>query len=330
MRLSAPTQSLDRISARGLLIVAAQSVAARDDKAYRFYEDAVARFEKNDTAGAIIQLKNALQENPSMLAAQTLLGRAYLASGQPQAAQESLERAVRLGVHPSEVAAPLAQAMLEQGKDKEVLARFAPESASPDQRADILVLRGRAYKQLNDLQSARRAFEEARTLKPQYFPALQSLVELSIQQGRLSDAIKLSNEGIQLAPSNSKTWFLKGFTSEVAGDAAAAIAEYGRAVELDPADHDARRARASLLLAQNRISEAGADVEQLTRDDLKDTRTLYLRATYFSKKGDEKAAREAMTEITQSARSDQGRRAATQCPLPPADWSASVSAPGRH
>jgi putative PEP-CTERM system TPR-repeat lipoprotein len=269
------------------------------DKASRYYEDAVARLDKKDTGGAIVQLKNALQQDPNMLAAQMLLGRAYLDSAQPQAAQESFEKAIRLGVHPSEVAVPLAQAMLEQGQEKEMLARFPPESARPDQRAEMLVLRGHAYKLSDDVRSAFRSFEDARAADPKYFPALRSLIELYIQEGGVAEASKLSSEGVRLAPSDSKAWFLKGLTSQSAGDVPSAIAEYGRAVEANPADYDARRARASLLLALNRDKDAIADIDQLTRDNGKDPRTLYLRATYLSRKGDRKGEREALTEITQ-------------------------------
>ncbi len=283
-----------------ILLNPARSSIAADDKASRYYEDAVARLDKNDTAGAIVQLKNALQQNPNMLAAQTLLGRAYLEGAQPQAAQEAFEKAVRLGVHPSEVAVPLAQAMLEQGQDKEMLARFPPESARPDQRAEMLVLRAHAYRQLDDLRSAARSLEDARAADPKYFPALRSLIELYIEQGRLAEATKLASEGVRVAPSDSKAWFLKGLTSQSSGDVPSAVVEYGKAVEANPADYDARRARASWLLGQNRDKEAAADIDQLTRDDPKDPRTLYLRAVYLSRKGDRKGEREALTEITQA------------------------------
>ena len=62
------------LTAAGFAIGASFPAFAVDAEGARYYEDALARYEKNDVAGAIIQLKNALQKDPSMLAAHLLLG----------------------------------------------------------------------------------------------------------------------------------------------------------------------------------------------------------------------------------------------------------------
>ena len=85
-------------------------------KASRLYEDALVRYEKKDMAGAIIQLKNALQIDNRNLAVQVLLGRALLAQGDIVAAEVAFTEALRLGVDRSEVVAPLARAVINQGK----------------------------------------------------------------------------------------------------------------------------------------------------------------------------------------------------------------------
>ena len=46
---------------------------AADPKASQFYEDALARFEKKDHAGAIIQLKNAIKIDRKMLPVLSLI-----------------------------------------------------------------------------------------------------------------------------------------------------------------------------------------------------------------------------------------------------------------
>jgi catechol 2,3-dioxygenase-like lactoylglutathione lyase family enzyme len=42
------------------------------EKSAKFYEDALARYQKNDLKGAAVQLKNALKENNKTLPAQLL------------------------------------------------------------------------------------------------------------------------------------------------------------------------------------------------------------------------------------------------------------------
>ncbi|MEN9627239.1 MAG: hypothetical protein RJA10_465, partial [Pseudomonadota bacterium] len=55
-----------------ILACAAPGAMATPEKSAKYYEDALARFEKNDIAGATLQLKNALTENPRNLPAQLL------------------------------------------------------------------------------------------------------------------------------------------------------------------------------------------------------------------------------------------------------------------
>jgi cytochrome c-type biogenesis protein CcmH/NrfG len=61
----------------------------------QFYEDAQKRYERQDLEGAALQLRNALQQDKSNLAAHLLLGRVLLDSNQPKAAEASLEEALR-------------------------------------------------------------------------------------------------------------------------------------------------------------------------------------------------------------------------------------------
>ncbi|MDB5923693.1 MAG: repeat:Tetratricopeptide 4, partial [Betaproteobacteria bacterium] len=57
----------------GLLVAYLTSAAAATpQKAASFYEDALRRFERQDTSGAVIQLKNALQQDRRMLPAHLL------------------------------------------------------------------------------------------------------------------------------------------------------------------------------------------------------------------------------------------------------------------
>lgn len=60
------------------VVLSANATAAGDDRTTRFYEDARARLSNGDTPGAIIQLKNALQQDANLLAAHALLGEAFL------------------------------------------------------------------------------------------------------------------------------------------------------------------------------------------------------------------------------------------------------------
>ena len=134
--------------------------------ASRYYEDGLKRFEKDDVAGAVIQLKNALQQDRNMLAAQLLLGRAYLIQGELGPAEVAFNEALRLGVDPAEVTVPLGEIYLLQGRHAELLERVRADRVIGEAQVRVLSMRGRALAATGSFAEAQRSFAEARTLDP--------------------------------------------------------------------------------------------------------------------------------------------------------------------
>ena len=104
-----------------LALMSASTFPAIDSKAGKFYEDALTRYEKKDYPGAIVQLKSALQADRSMLPVHVLLGKTLMANGEVVAAEAAFTEALRLGVNRTEIAVPLARAVMAQGRQKEVV-----------------------------------------------------------------------------------------------------------------------------------------------------------------------------------------------------------------
>jgi putative PEP-CTERM system TPR-repeat lipoprotein len=282
-----------------LLAALPVAVAAQQrNKAAQYYEDALTRYERNDAAGAVIQLKNALQQDPKYLSAYILLGRAHLANGEPADAEAAFEKALELGVARSEIAVPMAQSLHDQGKYEALLERFPVEGLPGSQKLELLVLRGHAHKWLGDPKAAARAFNDARAIDPKYAPALLSLADLAAEQGRRDEAVKLADEALALAPRDPRLWNLKGSLAHGAGDVRAALEAYGRALELDPGSGDPRIARASLLVELGRLDEAAADIEYVVKTRAQDPRAHFVRAAYLARRGDEAGMRAALQEVT--------------------------------
>ena len=126
------------MSARDLVLVSLLAVVpglghGGQDEAAKYYEDGLTRFEQNDVDGAIIQLKNALQQDKNMLPVHVLLGKALLAAGDAAAALPHAERGVALyrAVHVAaspwraEAEATRAIALLRTGRPAEADAALA-------------------------------------------------------------------------------------------------------------------------------------------------------------------------------------------------------------
>lgn len=193
-------------SSRRLAMIAALAavvpLAAHADavKAGRYYEDGLARFEAGDAAGAIIQLKNALQQNRDMLAAHLLLARAHLAEGELVPAEAAFREALRLGVSRAEVAVPLARIHLQQGRPAAVIDTVAVDGLPAAVRVELLTLRGTAFATLQRPADAERSFAEARALDPGSPLPLVAEVPVLLASGRLDQARERAEQAVRLAP----------------------------------------------------------------------------------------------------------------------------------
>ncbi|MCC6610757.1 MAG: PEP-CTERM system TPR-repeat protein PrsT [Burkholderiales bacterium] len=276
------------------------ALAQRSDQASRYYEDAVKRYEKSDLSGAIVQLKNALQQDPNLLVAHVLLGKAQIAQGDPAGAEASFERALQLGVDRSEIALPMARALLALGKHRELLERLPPAAVPQSQRPELLMTRGQAYGAIGDTASERRAYEDARALDRGYVPAILALAELDTRAGKRSDASKLIDEAMAIAPQDAGVWYFKGRLALGAGDVQAALDAFAKAIGIDPDHVDARIGRATLLMDLGRLDEAEPDVEYLRLHSPREPRAIYVRALSRAKRGDARGTRDAMEELTRA------------------------------
>ena len=78
---------------------------------------------KNDSKAAVIQLKNALQQNPNLGEARFLLGKALLESGDMAGAEVELRKALELKFAAEQTTPLLARALLSTGQAKKGIRR---------------------------------------------------------------------------------------------------------------------------------------------------------------------------------------------------------------
>ncbi len=300
-RTLADARALAAAAAAAVLVAfPVASAAKQDQRATQHFEDALRRFERHDTAGAVVQLKNALQQDPTMLAAYVLLGKAYVAEGEPAAAEEALAKALQLGVDRSEIAVPLAEALFAQGKFEALLDRVPADGLPPSRKAALLTLRARAHLGLGDVKAAQRTYEEALGVDRSYVPALLGLAEVAVKQRRASETVKLADEAAAVAPNDARVWHFRGHLAQGRGDMKSALENYSKALALDERLLEPRVARAAILIDLGQLDEASRDVEQLRVLHPRQPRALYVRALYASKRGDEAATRDIMAELTRA------------------------------
>jgi len=234
-----------------LVVASTPGHAATDAKASRLYEDALVRYQKQDLPGAIIQLKNALKIDKAMLPVHVLLGKALLASGDAIAAEVAFNEALRLGVNRAEVVVPLARTVVAQGRLQEVIdqPRFAaaglptPVQSTPVQ-SQMWLLRAAALADLGNAGAAMKAIEEARALDPASADSWLAEVPVRLRARQFREAQAAAERALAIAPNLAEAHYLRGTVAHIQGAAAAALANYGKALQLQPAHTEALVSRA--------------------------------------------------------------------------------------
>ena len=148
----------------------------------KFYETALQHFTGGDYRAAVIQLKNALQQDSKHLPSRILLGRSYLASEFPVQAEAEFLQARKLGADMRTVDPLLAETFLQLGKFQSVLDEIAIDPNSTVEASKLRVFKGKAYLGLNEPDRAMWEFVEASRYVAQRVMSVEATAEARIEQ----------------------------------------------------------------------------------------------------------------------------------------------------
>ncbi|MDP1927867.1 MAG: PEP-CTERM system TPR-repeat protein PrsT [Thiobacillus sp.] len=276
------------------------ALADRAADASHYYENALTRYEKHDDAGAIIQLKNALKEEPRMLPALVLMGQAYGRRGEYTAAERVFADAERLGAARASIVTYQARAYYEQAKYQALLEKFGAEGLPPAPRLEVMLLRAQAQMALSQFDAAMRTAQQAEPIAGGAARALALQSRIHLNAGRPADARASAARALQLAPRDADAWNMQASVAHMNGNLNQAVLDYTRALSFQPDHLDARLARAGVLLDLKRDAEARVDLDYLHKQFAFDPRGAYLRALYYGRRGDQARGREALVEVTRT------------------------------
>lgn len=288
---------------------------ATPEKAAKFYEDALQRFEAGDLAAATIQLKNTIQQDQKMLAAHLLLGKVLLASGELKAAEAAFEEALKQGVSRSEVALPLGQLYLLTGERRKLLEQITLTGMPQSQHAEILTLRGSAYAAMGNTAQASKSFADARALDPRAAGPWAAEAPMLLRMGEAAKARAAAQKASELAPKSSSVWYTLGTVLYAVREDKAALAAHEQALALNPRQVDARVARASILLGMGRDKDAERDIAQLREWKIVDPRAAFVDALLASRRGDAAAAKASFAQAAELVDAQQPAALAGNDPL---------------
>jgi len=225
--------------------------------------------DKGELQASSIQLKSALQKNPSNSEARWLLGQIYLEMENWAAAEKELVRARELGVAPAAIVAPLGRALLQQGKARQVLDEIkVGDNVSPALRIELLNIRGEANIALGQLEAARAELLAAMDVCGAG-KCVDTLLALSGLELRYRDGAGKAKEWLMKAeaqdPNNGKVWRYVGAFEKELNHMEDALAAFGKAIQADSRDFRAVAARSQVNLELGKIDASKADLATLRK-----------------------------------------------------------------
>lgn len=222
-----------------------------------------------DLKATLIELKNALQQNPKNSEARLLLGELYVLIGNGAAAEKELKRAQQLGVTGTFVQKLQGKSLLLQHRYDDVLTTLSKMDVRS--QVDLLVLQGEAQLGLGKNDLALSAFREALVIKPENSAALRGQTKAYLATGALQKAAGTIDKVLELAPDDAEAWVLQGEVAEKLKRTDDAQAAYQRAIELVDVKLTtrvgllARTGLTKLLITQQKFDEALGHVDYLLK-----------------------------------------------------------------
>ncbi len=219
---------------------------------------------------AVVELKNALKQNPNNPDARFLLGTVYVELGVGTAAEKELRRAEKLGVAREAIMVPFGKSLLMQGRFSEVVRDITPlQSASAVKRAEVYALHGDAYYSDGKMDEAAEAYGLAKALVPGLVAAHVGEARLAAVRNDLELARSLITEALEGDPAAVEAWWLLGELELVAGNAAEAEVAFSNAIKFRPFPSLELAKRALARIQLGKFSEAEADIERLNAKGFK-------------------------------------------------------------
>jgi len=233
---------------------------------------------EGDLRTAIIEIKNALQQDASRAEARRLLGLYNLEVGDVVAAESELTRALELGGDRDGIRLPLTRAWLLQGETDRVLeeTRLA-DSFTEAQWPEALALRGTAFLYQGEVEQASTLFHETLQLEPNQADALMGLARIERFEGAVDAARSRLEQVLADNPQFDQAWELLGDIERQVNNLQEAETAYTQALEATHQPFSPRLKRTLTRIGLDDLDAASRDVQALERNFAQHPGVSYVR-----------------------------------------------------
>jgi cellulose synthase operon protein C len=261
-----------------IALIALLAVACGDKSTDAPIAKAKGHLERRDFAAAVIELKSALQQTPTLGEARYLLGVALLQQGDASAALLELNKAQEQHFDENQLSPKLARALLASGKYKEVIKSYAGVKVT-DAQAELSTAVAIAYLRAGQVGEAEATIEEALRADPGYPQALVAKARMLAGSAKLDDALELLERALTREGPAGNVHLLRAAIYRIGKKDSAAAVKALEAATADPATVVwARGSLIQLHFAERRPAEAKWQLAELKKSHPKHAVTNYLDA----------------------------------------------------
>lgn len=276
--------------AAAMLLCAVVLPGCGDEKAVTasgYLDNAIQLIEAGDISGATIQLKNALQRDPTLNEARWLLGRNYLTAYDGAQAEAQFEKLRAAAFENTDLEAAYFRSLLQQARYDDILS-----GALGNNDPGVLVVLGEANLGKSDfetgpraqkmreayIETARSRFDKALAIDPTHYEAHLGLARVALWEKQFDEAAAQIQQAEKLHPGRVGAAILNGMLHQLTANPAAAEAAYRSALERSQGDLLALVGLARVLIAQQKTAAADNATGRLYRQHPNLPVAAYLRA----------------------------------------------------
>ncbi len=237
-----------------------------DKSAQEHLASAKQHYAKHELRASIIDLKNALRQQPDNAEARLLLGEIHLLAGDGASAEKELKRAADTGMPAASLMPKLARAILQQGDHARLFETIKPDERLPDTvRAELQVIRAMSLLNRGKVEEAGKELQEGYRLAPAHPQVMIAQARLALTHGKLDEAGHWVEKAQKAAPEMPEVWTLTGDYQFARKDLKAAKAAYAKAIEGNPFNSADHLKRALLFIETDAFDEARAEIEAVKK-----------------------------------------------------------------
>ncbi len=255
-----------------------------------------------DHKGAVIEIKNALQQIPTNGEARFLLGRIYFENNDFENAENELRKALSQGYKSPDASILLARALLIHHQPKKLLdAVNVIPGATADANATIMALRAHAYFMSGDKDGMEKSLAQADELVADMPDTLAVRAGLAYSNGQIENALTLVDKATAKDNKRADLLVMKAELLRKLKRNAEALSIDGQVLALEPSNLPARLAVVQNYLAAADFDRAQSELKILQGFAPHNLMALYLDGLIQFRKKNLDAANTKLLEVLRVA-----------------------------